>query len=120
VGAAVELLKAQFDAALPKGAGIERRPMFGCPAAFVNGRLFACLRNGVIVRLSEPDRDRAMRESAAIPFVAMGRRMREYVVLPEVLLMDGSTLAGWLRRGLAYTRALPPKSKKSLSAGSQR
>ena len=35
-------LTALFDSCLPHGLGVERRQMFGCPAAFVNGNMFAC------------------------------------------------------------------------------
>src|SRR5687767_8704266 len=34
-------LVAEFEAALPGLPGAERRQMFGCPCAFVNGQLFA-------------------------------------------------------------------------------
>jgi len=36
-------LAAAFDAALPPAVDVERRKMFGCPTAFVNGNLFAGL-----------------------------------------------------------------------------
>jgi hypothetical protein len=38
-----EELATRFDATLPKAADVERRKMFGCPAAFVTGNLFAGL-----------------------------------------------------------------------------
>ena len=45
-------LAARFDAALPVVADVQRRKMFGCPAAFVNGNLFAGLHeNRLMVRL---------------------------------------------------------------------
>ena len=43
-----------FDKSVPSGENISRRKMFGYPAAFANGNLFAGLhQNDFIIRLSE-------------------------------------------------------------------
>jgi TfoX/Sxy family transcriptional regulator of competence genes len=100
-----------FDRALPPSRTVERRRMFGYPAAFANGHLFAGLhQEDFILRLPEPARERAKREHGARPFEPVpGRQMREYVVLPEALLQDRATLAAWLARSMRYVRSLPPK-----------
>src|SRR5215475_11149237 len=51
-----ELARA-FDAALPRDGQVERRTMFGYPAAFVNGNMFAGLhQEDVLIRLPEGER----------------------------------------------------------------
>lgn len=92
--------------------------MFGYPAAFANGHLFAGLhQEDCILRLSEPARERAMREHGARPFEPMpGRRMREYVALPETLLRDRAALTAWLARSLRYVRSLPPRRPRPARA----
>src|ERR1051325_6031683 len=64
--------------------GVEPRRMFGYPAAFVNGNMFACLfQDRMMLRLSEKDR----KESGFPPFEpSPGRAMREYVTLPPEVL----------------------------------
>jgi TfoX/Sxy family transcriptional regulator of competence genes len=100
-----------FDRAVPRSTGVERRRMFGYPAVFLNGHLFAGLhQEDFILRLPEPARERARVDHGARPFEPMpGRQMREYVVLPEAWLHDRATLAGWLARSMRYVRSLPPK-----------
>ena len=104
-----------FEQALPPGRAVERRRMFGYPAAFANGHLFAGLhQEDFILRLPEPARERVTREHGARPFEPMpGRRMREYVALPEALLRDRTTLSAWLARSLRYVRSLPPKRPRA-------
>ena len=49
-----------FERVVPHAGGIERRRMFGYPAAFLAGHLFAGLhQESLILRLSESDRERA-------------------------------------------------------------
>ena len=47
-------LIAAFARVVPAGGGAEQRPMFGYPAAFVNGNMFAGLHEDrVVLRLDE-------------------------------------------------------------------
>jgi len=106
-----------FDKAVPASANVSRRQMFGYPAAFANGNLFIGLhQNDFIMRLSEEDRTRFSARYGERPFEPMkGRRMREYVRLPEELLTDARRRAPWIKRSLQYAEAIKPKpqSKKS-------
>jgi TfoX/Sxy family transcriptional regulator of competence genes len=104
-----------FERAVPHGAGIERRQMFGYPAAFLNGNLFAGLhQKSFLLRLCAADRERARAEHGARAFEPMpGRPMREYVVMPAPLLGDRRALAAWLSRSIRYTRSLPPKPARA-------
>lgn len=109
-----------FERVVPHGGGIERRRMFGYPAAFLAGHLFAGLhQESFILRLSESDRERARAEQGARPFEPMpGRRMREYVVLPESLLGRPRALGAWIVRSIGYVRSLPPKTPQGAPRGS--
>ena len=102
-------LVAAFDAALPAAVEVERRKMFGCPAAFVNGHLFAGLHEDrLMIRLPS--------EAAARPCVLMGRTMREYALFAEALQMPPREMAAWIRKACDFTRALPAKAKAQRSS----
>ncbi len=99
----------RFDAALPSGADVQRRQMFGCPCAFVNGNMFAGLHEDrLMVRV--PD------EAAAHPAVIMGKTMKEYALLPGAVGLSAKAFADWIERGYRYTRGLPPKVAKAAKA----
>jgi TfoX/Sxy family transcriptional regulator of competence genes len=95
------------------GIVVELKPMFGCPAYFVNGNMFAGVhQDNVMLRLPEDDRAEVARLGGG-PFEPMpGRPMREYVVLPRTVLDDPAATAAWVLRGAIHTAALPPKERK--------
>src|SRR3989442_2029665 len=80
---APDALIQQFGRAVEGLPGVESRKMFGYPAVFVNGNMFAGLfHDSMILRLNAEDRDTF---PGAAPFEPMpGRPMREYVVAPGV------------------------------------
>ena len=103
---------AAFDAAMPDDPRVERRKMFGHPAAFVNGNMFAgAYGTGINVRL-EPDSLRELLETpGAAPFEVMGRTMKGRAVVPSALHADPAALRAWLTRSLEETAKLPAKTK---------
>jgi len=103
---------ARFERLVPRASGVEVRPMFGHPAAFVTGRLFlGVFGDSVFVRLSEQDRPAGLRLRGARPFEPMpGRPMREYVVLPPDVAEDRAIAGPWVDRALRYVRGLGPKA----------
>ncbi|HET6145953.1 MAG TPA: TfoX/Sxy family protein [Polyangia bacterium] len=104
-----------FDAALPREASIERRKMFGYPAAFVRGNMATGLfREQLIVRLPEERRMELLAEPGSTPFEPMpGRPMKEYVVVSPALVSDARTLRRWIREAAAYAASLPARAKKT-------
>jgi TfoX/Sxy family transcriptional regulator of competence genes len=97
--------------------GIEHRKMFGFPALFINGAMFAgVMGEAIVVRLPEADRQRLVEGGEAMPSVAMGRVMREWVNLAPSVLASDAALGGWLEKARAHTAALPPKPKKAKRA----
>jgi TfoX/Sxy family transcriptional regulator of competence genes len=103
------LLIELFDSVVPRDPRVERRKMFGYPAAFAGGKLFAGLhQDSFILKLAEKDREQLQSTHGALPFEPMpGRRMKEYVVLPPAVLADRARLEEWLARSLAYVSATP-------------
>jgi TfoX/Sxy family transcriptional regulator of competence genes len=101
------------SAAGEAGIAVELKPMFGCPAYFVNGNLFAGVQaQNVMLRLPEDGRAEITSLGGG-PFEPMpGRPMREYVVLPAAVLNDPAATAAWVLRGARHAAALPPKQKK--------
>ena len=100
-------LAAAFDATLPASPLVQRRQMFGCPCAFVNGNMFAGLHEErLIVRLP----DEALRR----PFVVMGRAMKEYAALEDALDLGEAEMARWIDAAFRRTALLPPKVKKAV------
>lgn len=104
-----------FALSLPEGPGLERRQMFGCPCAFVNGNLFAgILQDEAWARLPPSLREAMDAECGLRALEPMpGRPMRAYVVLPEQIVEDEIRYAEILRAAYAFTSALPPKVRKA-------
>ena len=101
-----------FDAALPDDPRLERRKMFGFPAGFVGGNMFAgTFGESVVVKLPEAERARALDQGASTFEPMPGRAMREYVVVPPTALADEAQLRGWVRRAFDYVAALPAKDR---------
>ncbi len=111
-------LIALFDKAVPRDRRIERRQMFGYPAAFLNGHLFAGLhQESFILKLSPADRDQLIAERDATVFEPVpGRPMREFVALLESVLSEGGALATCIEQSIAYVAAKPPKLAKPVKA----
>ena len=84
--------------------------MFGFDATFVNGQMFAGLfEASMMLRLAESDRAKL----GAPAFEPMpGRPMKEYVRLPESIVVDRTALRRWVKRGFEFAAALPPKKPK--------
>ena len=105
-----ELLE-RFHEVVAGVEGLEVRPMFGYPAAFIGGNMTAGLhQESMIVRL--PDDDLAERLAEGwMAFEPMpGRPMRGYVMLPPQVVADVGAARGWVERAAAFVRTLPPKA----------
>jgi TfoX/Sxy family transcriptional regulator of competence genes len=92
---------------------VDFRPMFGCPAYFTGGNLFAGVwQETVMLRLDEDDRAQVA-AAGGRPFEPMpGRKMKEYVALPPSMVADRELARAWVRKAAAYAASLPPKEKK--------
>lgn len=114
-----ELVNA-FDKTIESIPGAEKRKMFGYPASFVNGHMFAGLyRDSYVLRLSPTDCAAFLKLEGSKPFEPMpGHTMASYVVVPQSMLGAPDEIALWLRKALDYAKALPPKHRKAKKAKS--
>ncbi len=103
-----------FEAATSGLPGAEPRKMFGYSCAFVNGNMFVGLHEaGMILRLPDEQRAEFLKLKAAKQFEPLpGRVMREYVVVPKILLDSPEQLRAWVEKSLAFVSSLPAKPKK--------
>jgi TfoX/Sxy family transcriptional regulator of competence genes len=107
-----------FEAATSGLAAAEPRKMFGYACVFAKGNIFAGLHGaGMVLRLPDEARPEFLRLKGAEPFEPMpGRVMREYVVVPRVLLNAPDQLREWVEKSLGYVSSLPAKAKKGSGA----
>jgi TfoX/Sxy family transcriptional regulator of competence genes len=103
----------EIVAGLEFDAPVDYRPMFGCPAYFTGGNLFAGVwQETMMLRLSEEERAEVT-AAGGRPFEPMpGRAMKEYVALPPDMMADRDVASLWVRKAAAYAASLPPKEKK--------
>jgi len=96
--------------------GCASKKMFGGIAYFVHGNMFTGAHQGeLFLRLSQADQQSIMKEHDEVtPFEPMpGRRMSEYVAIPESVFSQPQMLRQWLDKSFAYASSLPAKSKRS-------
>ena len=98
--AAPEELTRAFAAQLAGIPNAEPRRMFGYPAGFIHGRMFAGIfGSSVILKLSDPDQAEFVSSHGGVPFEPMpGRTMGSFVVAPPSVLAKPALLATWLDR----------------------
>jgi TfoX/Sxy family transcriptional regulator of competence genes len=102
----------RFAAVMDRFPDVERRKMFGYPAAFVGGNMATGLfGDRWVVRLAEAERAVAM-DAGATTFEPMpGRPMTGFVVLPPAVVADGDAIAAWIEKGIAHAGGMPPKER---------
>jgi TfoX/Sxy family transcriptional regulator of competence genes len=110
---------AAFDASTSGLSGAEAKKMFGYSCVFSKGNMFAGLHEaGMVLRLPDEQRAEFLRLKGASQFEPMPERvMREYVVVPRVLLNAPEKLRAWVEKSLAYVLSLPAKPKKGSGVG---
>ena len=100
-----------FQEVIP-GPPVTTRKMFGAPAAFANGYMFAgVFGDQFFLRLSEHGRDELLAEGGSL-FEPRGRPMRDYIVVPPEIVAEPDALAVWVKKALGYVRRLPPRAPK--------
>ena len=109
-------LIAAFDAAKPDHPGVTRKLMFGYPAYFLRGNMFA-FTFGPRVAIRAGAARRAKLKDGGVFEVIPGRPMREYVEVPASGL-KGRALTRWIAEGLANAAELPTKTSPKKTASS--
>jgi TfoX/Sxy family transcriptional regulator of competence genes len=103
-------LAERFASVLDGFDGVQRRKMFGYPAAFVGGNMVTGLhQSNWVVRLSPDDQAAAMAEGATTFEPMAGRPMKSFVALPTAVLEDDARVAAWVGRAVEHGRTMPPK-----------
>lgn len=108
-------LIAAFDAAKPDHPGVTRKTMFGYPAYFLRGNMFAFTFGPRVAIRAGGARRAALKDGGAFE-VMPGRPMREYVEVP-VTGLKGRALTKWIAEGLAAADALPVTTSLKKTAG---
>ena len=106
-------LMALFTESLPNAPTVQARKMFGYPAAFVNGNMFAgVFGDGMFARVPPDLRAALVRDHGARPFEPMpGRPMKDYLGVPEAVIADKEALAETLAAAFRHTASMPPKAR---------
>lgn len=100
----------RFGAVMDRYPDVERRKMFGYPAAFVGGNMATGLfAEHWVVRLSDGEREAAIGRGATQFEVMPGRPMKDFVVIPPAIVADDDAIGAWVEKGLAHAGAMPPK-----------
>jgi hypothetical protein len=104
-------LVARFDDVAGRHPDATRKQMFGYPALFVGGHLVTSLfATQWTIRLADDDLAELLALPGAAPFSPMpGRTMKGYGIVPTDIVADDAALDGWIERGIAHVRTLPPK-----------
>ena len=98
------------------GIVCERRKMFGYPCCFIRGNMFiGTFGENIVLRLGPADRERALaaHKDLAVFEPRPGRKMGEYVVVPQRIRDRAAVFDGLLERSVEYARSLPSKQKKT-------
>ena len=98
-----------------KNKNCDYKKMFGYPAYFVNGNMFAGIHGDkLFLRLSDSDISNITMECKDVTsFEPMpGRIMKGYIVLPKAVYSDDELFAEWLDKSINYASSLPPKNEK--------
>ena len=107
----------RFGLILNRFPDLDRRKMFGYPAAFVAaGHMVTGLHGpNWIVRPADADQDE-LRAAGGADFEPMpGRPMKGFVSLPTDIVGDDEAAGEWVRRAQTYSSTLPPKRPKKKS-----
>ncbi len=91
--------------------GITEKKMFGGLAFLINGNMSvsASSQGGLLLRCDPAETDDLLAKPHAEPFVMRGRAMDGWLRVAPEGIRTKRQLAGWVRRGVAYARSLPPK-----------
>jgi TfoX/Sxy family transcriptional regulator of competence genes len=91
--------------------GVTERRMFGGLAFLVGGHMAvsASGQGGLLVRVHPDQTERLVGREHVRRFEMRGRSMDGWLRVDDAGLRTKRQLAGWVTRGVAYARSLPPK-----------
>lgn len=91
--------------------GVSERAMFGGLAFLVDGHMAvaAASDGGLMTRVDPEQTEALLAELGARRFSMRGREMDGWLSVEPGAVLDEDALRGWVDRGVAYARTLPPK-----------
>jgi hypothetical protein len=91
--------------------GLTEKRMFGGLAFMINGNLAvsASSKGGLLLRVDPSTTDELVQQPGVERFEMRGRQMNGWLHIDVDAHAAGDVLAGWISRGVAFARALPPK-----------
>ena len=94
--------------------GVSEKRMFGGLAFLVNGNMAvsASGQGGLLVRVEPAQTDRLAGRAHVRRFEMRGRSMDGWLRVDDAGVRTMRQLDGWVARGVAYARSLPPKVPK--------
>jgi TfoX/Sxy family transcriptional regulator of competence genes len=105
-------LIAAFEKAKPADPSVTSRPMFGYPALFLNGKMFAgTFQDKIVVKFGD---DRSLPGAkTAKGFEPMpGRPMTGFFVVPDAVVKSPAKLRAWIDHAHGYAKTLPAKKAR--------
>ena len=113
-----EDLADRVRAAVPRGADVTERKMFGGLAFLLNGHMFAgIVGNELMVRLGYQAAQQALERDHVREMDFTGRPMKNMIFVQPPGLR-GPALQNWITAAADHARSLPPKPPKTSNAGS--
>ncbi len=106
-------LIALFDSTVRPFPQIQVRQVFGYPCGFVNGYMTIGLHeNKFFIRLPAGDQEEVLaHQGSGYLEVMKGRPMKDYVVLPKIILDMQAQLHSLVEKAVQSAADLPPKEK---------
>ena len=102
-------LIATFEKAKPADPAVQQRPMFGYPAFFLNGKMFAgTFQDKIVVKFGD-DLSIAGAKTAEGFEPMPGRPMTGFFIVPEGVVKSPAKLRAWVDHAHAYAKTLPAK-----------
>jgi len=106
----------EFISEKMKNIESECRQMFGYPAYFIHGNMFAGLfGDRLLLRLPDSDTENALKNNKGVKlFEPMpGRVMKGYISLPKAVYSDTKEFDKLLDKSVKYVSSMPPKKPKA-------
>jgi len=106
-----EILANRLREALSGQPKLTEKAMFGGLAFLINGNMSVAAsgQGGLLLRIDPTEAERFSGEPHASRAVMGGREMDGWLRIDEAALDDEATFTRWVERGIARSRALPPK-----------
>ena len=92
---------------------VREKRMFGGLAFLVGGHLAVAAsgQGGLMVRVDPDEGEELLAQPHAAPMEMRGRELAGWLRVAAEGVRDRRALEPWVRRGVAYARALPPKEE---------